>query len=354
MSKSIRPILIISTLLLLLSVLLFGLGSALPPLLFSFAISYLFFPLVMKLEKKGMKRNYVISLIFLLLIIVLCLAAALVLPALIDDIQAFFGELPANVAKAFQKIESIAKEFGYNLNLNKETILVYIKSNASKLADEFLNGIAASLKISVKGISSWIINILNIFLIPLFFFYLMSDYEKIINGFQSYIPRTILPKLQHYFSLSNEVISGYIRGQLMVALILGILYATGLWLVGLRFGLLIGFISGLISIIPYAGFTIGFATAIIVALADYSGAGQVIGIVGVFSVVQTAESFYITPKIVGDKVGLSSLATILALIIGGNLLGLIGMLIAIPTAAICKTLITDLKAEFHQLDLFTD
>ena len=169
---------------------------------------------------------------------------------------------------------------------------------------------------------------------------------------KSFVPKSFLPKLTHYLNLGNVVLSGYIRGQLMVALALSVLYATGLSMVGLKFGVLIGLLSGLISIIPYAGFSIGFVTAIVMGLAHYSGMGQIAGIITVFVVVQALEGILITPKLVGDKVGLSAFATILVLIIGGNLFGLMGMLMAIPFAAIIKSILKELKREYQQLDFY--
>jgi len=180
----------------------------------------------------------------------------------------------------------------------------------------------------------------------------IHDYEKISKEVKSFVPKSIQPKISHYIALSNTVLSGYIRGQLMVAFALAILYAVGLSAVGLKFGALIGIASGLISIIPYAGFTLGFLTAIIMALSNYSGMDQIFGIVAVFVIVQALEGIIITPKLVGDKVGLSAFATMLVLIIGGNLFGLMGMLIAIPLAAIIKSLIGELKAEYQQLNFY--
>jgi len=180
----------------------------------------------------------------------------------------------------------------------------------------------------------------------------VNDFEKIANGLKSFVPPAYLPKLKHYAKLSNTVLSGYIRGQLMVALILGVLYAIGLSLVGLKFGLLIGLLAGLISIIPYAGFTIGFATALFVGLANFTGWGPIVGIAAVFTAVQALESTVITPNLVGDKVGLSAFATMLALIIGGNLFGLVGMIIAIPLAAIAKAILSELKEEYKKLEFY--
>ncbi|MBT3237124.1 MAG: AI-2E family transporter [Bdellovibrionales bacterium] len=345
MDKSVNTILIVICLLVVSAIGLWGLGSALVPLLASFAISYLLFPLVKRLESKGIKRSYALPALFSTLLIIAGLILALVLPSLISDTQAFLKELPASSSKAMQKIETITSNFGYEVDLSKDSVSSYIKSHISEISGGLLKGVTEGLKSSFSGLAKWLIAILNLFLFPLFFFYVISDYEKISEEFKSFIPKSIQPKLSHYFDLSNQVMSGYIRGQLMVALALGALYALGLSMVGLRFGILIGLFSGLISIIPYAGFSVGFLTAIIIALANYSGLGLLVGISAVFIIVQALEGVLITPKLVGNKVGLSSLATMLALIIGGNLLGLIGMLIAIPVAAICKTLINDLKSE---------
>jgi predicted PurR-regulated permease PerM len=200
-----------------------------------------------------------------------------------------------------------------------------------------------------SGVAQGLIAVLNLCLIPLFFFYLINDYEKMSANLKSFVPPTLQPRLAKYLRLSNAVLSGYIRGQLMVALVLGVLYAAGLSLVGLKFGVLIGFVSGLMSIIPYAGFTLGFIAALVVAMANYTGMTPVFGVVVVFVSVQLLESLWVTPKLVGDKVGLSALATTLALIIGGNWFGMVGMMVAIPVAAIVKAVLAEVKAEYHQL-----
>lgn len=135
-------------------------------------------------------------------------------------------------------------------------------------------------------------------------------------------------------------------------MILSILYGFGLWATGLKFGLIIGLISGMISIIPYAGFTLGFLAAIIMGVANFTGVDTLVGIIIVFAIVQVLEGFIITPKLVGDKVGLSPFVTILVLIIGGNLFGLLGMLLAIPVGAIAQALLQDLLKEYKKSNLY--
>jgi len=352
MDNTIKTVLIVPCLFIFIGLAIFGLGDALLPLLISFVISYLLFPIIKKIEKKGIKRSIAVPIIFSALILIVVLVLSLTLPSLIKDTQSLLKELPESSTMVLEKVENTARDFGYEMNFSKDTVATYIKNHISELSGGVLKGITNGLKSSFSGFVKWILAILNLFLIPLFFFYVINDYEKISKEIKSFIPKHIQPKLAHYFHLSNEVMNGYIRGQLLVALALAGLYAIGLSVLGLRFGLLIGLISGLISIIPYAGFALGFFTAIIIALANNMAPGSLVGISLVFIIVQMLEGFVITPKLVGNKVGLSSFATILALIIGGNLFGFVGMIIAIPLAAIFKTLIRDLKDEYQKLDLY--
>ena len=119
---------------------------------------------------------------------------------------------------------------------------------------------------------------MNVFLFPLFYFFIVLDFEAYKREIQNWVPKHLQPVFSRLGNQSNEVFSGYIRGQLIVALILGVLYAIGLQAIGLKFGLVIGLLSGLVSIIPYAGLAIGIVASIIVSLAQFSGWGQIFGI----------------------------------------------------------------------------
>lgn len=354
MKRYIKPILILGFLFTVLVFCIWGLGSALFPLFISMGLSYLLFPLIKKLEKKGIKREYAVVCVFLIIALILALVTALVVPSLVRDTQDFVKELPRNSSKAIEKVEKFAIQMGYPVNLSKDSVGNFIKEQVSSLSGSVAKNITETLKSSFAGITKWLVAILNFFLIPLFFFYVINDYEKIINEMKSFIPKPFLFKFNDYIKLSDNVLSGYIRGQLLVAFVLGVLYAAGLSLVGLKFGALIGLMSGFLNIIPYVGFVLGFSVAILIALSNYTGVNLLIGVSAVFIVIQAIEGSYITPKLVGDKVGLSALTTMLALIIGGNLLGLTGMLLAIPTAAILKSILKEVKREYQKLDLYTE
>lgn len=347
-----KSVFVVIALLSLLGVAIWGLGDALTSLLLSFALAYLVFPLVKKLETKGIGRNYAVLAVFSLIFGALIIGLALVVPRLASDASVFAKEVPQITSRAIEKLEAVSSDLGFGLDLSVEGARAFVEKHASELSGSFSEHIAEGIRSAFSGISNWLVSLLNLFLIPLFFFYLINDFEKISAEIKSFVPKSMRPRLSRYLELSNRALSGYIRGQLMVALILGCLYAIGLLLVGLKFGVVVGLVSGLVSIIPYAGLALGFSTALLIGLANYSGIELLLGIVAVFTIVQALESTVITPKLVGNKVGLSSLATMLALIIGGNLFGLAGMLVAIPVAAITKSIFIDLKKEYRQLDFF--
>ncbi len=320
-----------------------GLGESRGPLVIAFILAYLVFPLVKKLEGKGVPRMLAVSSVFSTMILVLVGVLVLVIPGLVEDGQEFAKELPQSVGRVVDKIQVLALDNNVPLDMSKDGIKTFFADHASKLSSGLVKNASVSLVNGISGIFSSVLGILNVFLIPLFFFYVISDYENIVKKIRGYLPKSSIDKIDYYVSMSNHVLSGYIRGQMIVALCLAILYSIGLSLAGLKFGFLIGVISGLISIIPYAGFAIGFITSMVIALADGSGFGVYLSVAAVFAFVQTLEGFVITPKMVGDKVGLSALSTMLALIIGGNLLGLPGMLLGIPIFAIVKRSLVEIK-----------
>ncbi len=352
MSKSSKAIVVVFLIVAILTLVVVGLGSALMPLIVSFGLAYLLFPLVRRMEARGIKRGFAVSSVFVLVVLLLVAAALAVLPGLVTDAREFLAQLPENSHKAIDKAEQVAAKLGVKLDIREQGLKELARTHASALSADVVAKATKALGGAFSNLFRWFLSILNLFLIPLFFFYVINDYEKITGEIESFVPRKLKPKLKRYAKMGNTVLSGYIRGQILVAVILGLLYGTGLALVGLRFGFLIGFVAGLLSIIPYVGFTLGLVTALMIGLANYTGMGTVIGIAVVFTLVQLLEGLLITPKLVGNKVGLSAFVTLLALIIGGNLLGLAGMLIAIPSAAIIKVILADLKKEYRKSPVY--
>lgn len=352
MNQSVKTFLVIGFAAIIALTMLIGLGNALMPLLISFGLAYLSFPLIKGVEKRGIRRHYAVIGVFTFVGVVIAIALALVVPGLVEDSKLFFRELPSTSAVAIDKLEHLSSQFGYELDISKEGLKDFLTDHASAISGDFLKSSSLFLKGIFSNFIGGILMILNLLLIPLFFFHLVNKYEVISKEAKDLLPIPWRSKINQYVQLSNTVLSGYVRGQMLVSLILASLYGIGFSIIGLRFGFLIGIATGLTSIIPFVGSILGFIAAMTLALANFTGFEIVIGVVVIFAIVQGLEGLVITPKLVGDKVGLGVLPTMLALIIGGNLLGFAGMIVAIPAAAILKSIIGDLRTEYMTLKFY--
>ncbi len=351
-SQSIKTLFVLGSAGLIAFAILLGLGNALMPLLIAFGLAYLSFPLIKGLEKRGIQRSHAVVGVFSSIALLLIMILLLVVPSLIADARQFFQELPQTSAVAIEKVEQLAGTFGYSVDISKQGLKELLVEHSSAVSGEFLKSSSNFLKGIFANFIHGLLFLLNLLLIPLFFFHLVNQYESISREAQDLVPIPWRAKLNQYVRLTNTVLSGYVRGQMLVAMLLAVLYGFGFWVIGLRFGLLIGIGTGLLSIIPFVGSLLGFAAAMAIALANFTGFGTVVGVAAVFAVVQALEGLVITPKLVGDKVGLGILSTMLALIVGGNLFGFAGMIVAIPVAAVLKSVLKDLKAEYRALSFY--
>ena len=326
-----------------------GLGYALEPLLVAFALAYLFFSLIKKLENAGVNRVIAVSFVFVILVAGIILFFMAFVPWLVTETGNFLKELPKNFEKAVIMADNFAAKAGIDLNLSERGMAEMIKQKASTLSTDAVGKITGTMSGVFTNIFKGLTAVLNILLVPLFFFFMINDYEKIKKEIKSYVPEKYLPVAAHYMGRVNRVLNGYIRGKLLVALILGLLYGAGLHFIGLKYGFMIGLIGGILSIVPYVGSFIGFVAALIMGLAYYQGIWVLVGIGAVFMAAQVLETYVITPYLVGGTVGLSAFVTILAIIIGGNLWGVMGIFIAIPVAAIFKEILADLRKQYQDI-----
>jgi len=189
-------------------------------------------------------------------------------------------------------------------------------------------------------------------LIPVVTFYLLRDWDKLVEGIRASIPRKIEPTVSALTREIDEVLGAFIRGQLMVMLALGLIYALGLWLVDLDLAFIIGMAAGLLSIVPYLGTFVGVVAAVIAAVFQFQDLLHTVLVLAVFSVGQSLESMVLTPKLVGDRIGLHPVAVIFAVLAGGQLFGFLGILLALPAASALNVLFLHLNAQYRQSDLY--
>jgi predicted PurR-regulated permease PerM len=352
MSKKSKEIFYLATLVLTAGLIIYGMGDALIPLLVSAFFAYLMLPVIKRLQRRGFNKQVAVVLSLVIALLLVGLIFSLFIPMVVRDLKSFIIDLPAITEAAILKIDKLLTPLGIELPMSKLEVATYAKNFMAQLPVEVFKSVGVVFQKALGGVVGMVLSVLNLLLIPIFFFYVMMDYERMVLGFRAMMPMKFRIWFDTVLERTADVMSAYFRGQLLVSLILGGLYGVGFSIVGLKFGFVIGLITGLLNVIPYAGPVIGLAVASVVALANYEDMRE-IGVVWlVFALVQGLESFVITPKIVGDRVGLNALETMIVLIVGGNLGGFVGMLLAIPVGGVAKFILQDVKIRYFRSDFY--
>lgn len=333
------------------AILIYLLKPILLPFLSGILLAYLGDPLVDRLEERGFNRSVGVSLVFLLFFTVFTLIIILLVPLLGRQIAALNDGLPLIV----EWIQEQALPFLQN-QIGFDTELFQFASLRDRLAENWLatgNVIGTVLsRITTSGLVflSWVANLV---LIPVVAFYLMRDWDILMADIRIMLPRNIEPTIVKLAVECDEVLSAFIRGQLMIMLLLGLIYAVGLWIVGLNLALLIGMLAGLASVVPYMGFIVGISAALIAAMVQFAEIWPLVGVVVVFGIGQLLEGFFLTPLLVGNKIGLHPVAVIFAILAGGQLFGFVGVLLALPIAAIIMVLLRHAYGNYQSSHLYT-
>ena len=336
----------------LLSVFIYLLHPILTPFLIALGLAYLFDPMVDRLEKFGLSRTWGVVAVFalftlivmaLLLVLVPMLAKQLVrlyelAPQMLDWLQHTampWAQAKLGLNDGFWKFDKVKAAISEHMGQTTDIVgVVLSQATASGLA---LIGFLA-----------------NLVLIPVVSFYLLRDWDLMMAKIRSLLPRDNEERIVSLAGECHEVLGAFVRGQLLVMVALGVIYAAGLMLVGLELGLLIGLIAGLAAIVPYMGFVIGIGAALIAGLFQFGGdLYPMVGIVAVFMVGQALEGMVLTPLLVGDRIGLHPVAVIFAILAGGELFGFTGVLLALPLAAVIMVLVRHLKDLYKDSQMYS-
>lgn len=312
-----------------------ALRSVLLPFVAGITLGYLFDPLASYFEKKGLNRTIATLLVLSLAILIFIPIIALFIALINEQLATFISALPQYVASFTKKIEPLINELQSRFpDFNAEKVRTSIRAAVS---DNFK--MIGNLLHSLLNKSFALINLLSLLLItPIVTFYMLRDWDSFTAKVNSLLPRKSKKTIRATAKEIDQTLSGFIRGQISVCVLLGIYYSIGLYLVGLDLGLIVGFTAGLISFIPYVGSISGFVISILLALAQFDSFMPILHVILVFAIGQFIEGNFLTPKLVGDKVGLHPVWIMFALLSGGVLLGFLGLLIAIPVAAVIGVL----------------
>ncbi len=335
---------------LILGCFLYALRSVLLPFVVGIVLAYFLDPLVSRIKKEsGTSRTVATTIVIAVALLILVPLFILLFSAVFAQATEYALMLPEYVKKFVQRIMQIVQELQvYFPSLNKdnlETLLQENMANYLKLAGKLVQSVLAN------GFA--FINVMSLLLIsPVVAFYMLRDWHGFTGRIYSLIPKKHKQTLMDGIEETNKIISGYLRGQALVCLCLGTFYSIGLWAIGLDFGVLVGFLAGIISFIPYVGSISGFLIAITIAITQFGDFTHIALVLAVFGVGQFLEGNFLTPKLVGENIGLHPVWVMFALLAGGVLLGLLGMIIAVPCAAIIGVLLRYMIKHYKKSALY--
>ncbi|WP_306155378.1 AI-2E family transporter [Roseovarius sp. MMSF_3281] len=307
-------------------VILWFLGDVILPFVLGGAIAYFLDPVADRLEKAGASRAVAVSIITLFALMIFAIMALLVVPTLIEQTLSLINIAP----QLFNDLQNFLTERFPQLVDEDSTLRKSLIAVGETIRDR-----GGQVLDTVVGSAASLINLIVLFVIvPVVAFYLLYDWDRMVASIDDMLPRDHAPVIRDLAGQIDDTLASFIRGMGTVCLILGTYYAVALMFVGLQFGLVVGFIAGLITFIPYVGAVVGGALAIGLALFQFWGDWVSIGLVaGIFVLGQIAEGNFLTPKLVGHSVGLHPVWLIFALSVFGALFGFVGMLVAVPVAA---------------------
>ena len=329
--------------------LLIQLEAMLMPFIAGMILAYLSNPLANRLQRMGLSRTLSVSGVFLILTLILTVALLVLIPLVVQQVRQF-GQLIPGI---FEWIETTLApqvrawtglDLAADLNDLQETLGEHWQDAGGYLAQ-----LLGQVGRSGAAFLTWVTYVA---LIPVVTFYLLLDWNRLLTNVRNLLPRHWEPAAVRLSQRCDEVLSAFLRGQLLVMLTLGAVYAVGLTVMGLRFGLLIGMAAGLASIVPFLGFIVGISVALLVAFFQFDSWLALLGVLIVFSIGQLLESVVLQPKLLGDRIGLHPVAVIFAVLAGGSLFGFTGVLLALPAAAVIMVLLRELKERYVSSTLY--
>lgn len=332
--------------------LLWLLAPVLTPFLISALLAYMADPIVNRLERWKIRRVVAVSLVFLLVITLLVIALLIIIPLLVRETVDLIERMPGYIESLQQTVVPwIEQRLDVELAID-----TFDAAQARELLQPHYRNIAGAAGTVLAYITEsggrFVIWITGLVLVPLVTFYLMRDWHKLLEGLRDILPRNIEPAAVQLTRDCDEALGGFLRGQLMVMFSLGIIYSIGLLIVGLNNAVAIGMIAGLVSFVPYLGAIIGILLAGITAVIQNFDVWFLLSIAIVFAAGQLIESFVLTPKLVGDRIGLHPVLVIFTVMAGAHLFGFIGILLALPVAAAGTVLVRFFYLNYKQSRIY--
>jgi predicted PurR-regulated permease PerM len=310
------------------------LGPVLTPFVVAAVLAYALTPLVDRLDLAGggrLPRFMAVLVVELLFILALLCLLLLTVPILAKELPLMREQLPLLFDKLDSTLSPWLAQFGIHVSLDVASLrgrfITYLNANYEDALSSLLPSLrlGGSVALAVVG---------NLVLIPVALFYLLMDWDRFVARVLELVPPRTRPSVDAFTQEADQVLGQYLRGQLLVMLIMAVFYSAGLALFGLDLAVPIGFFTGLAMFVPYLGFGVGLLLATVAGLLQFASAKALVMVAVVYGIGQLAEGFYFTPRLVGERIGLHPLAVIFALLAFGQLFGFVGVLVALPASAV--------------------
>jgi predicted PurR-regulated permease PerM len=328
------------------------LGPVLTPFVVAAVLAYALTPLVNKLDRMGkgrLPRVVAVVLVELLFILVALSLVLLIVPIVAKEIPLIREQVPLLADRITNGLTPWLAQFGIKVSLDvgslKTLALKYLNANYEDMFGSLLSSIrlGGSVALAILG---------NAVLIPVALFYLLMDWDKFVARLLELVPPPMRKAFDSFTDEADSVLGQYLRGQFLVMLVMAAFYAIGLALFGLDLALPIGIFTGLAMFIPYLGFGIGLILAVLAGLLQFASIKALVMVAVVYGIGQVIESLYLTPRLVGERIGLHPLAVIFALLAFGQVFGFVGVLIALPASAVLLVGIRRVKERYMASKLY--
>jgi predicted PurR-regulated permease PerM len=325
------------------------LRNVLTPFLLAFLVAYALDPLVDLLERIKIPRPLGALLVFGALSTAMVFGSFYAIRYFRDEFIEAGKQVPQQIETLIKKVEPwLWKEFRFRMPHDVKELFTRYGQQIREHSPEMFN----YLKTGFFGTLSAAFVVLSLLIIPVFAFYLLIDFDRIVERGGKLVPRRWQRTVFETLREVDQMISGYVRGQLLAIAILGTLYAVGLRIVGLRLAIPIGVLTGCLAFVPYIGWSTGTFLAIGMAVLDWHSGAFVLQVMAVMLVVQVLDGLFITPRVVGRSVGLGPVEVLLAMAAGGTVFGFLGVMLAVPLGATTKIVVRRLVRAYKRSDFY--
>jgi predicted PurR-regulated permease PerM len=328
------------------------LAPVLAPFVIAAVLAYVLHPLVLKLEGlagKRLPRAMAVVLVEAVALLALMGLFLLLVPILVREWPLLQQQLPLLLDRVGEFINPLLAQLGLNISLDfaelRNHLVTYLSANRGDWWAPLMSSLklGGSVALAMAGYAV---------LVPVALFYMLHDWTRLVNSVVVLVPPSWRERFDSFMHDCDQVLGEYLRGQLLVMLALAVFYTTGLWLFGLDLALPIGVFTGLAVFVPYLGFGLGLVLALLAGLLQFASAQALVMVAVVYGLGQLLESFVLTPRMVGERIGLHPLAVILSLMAFGQVFGFVGVLMALPASAVLLVGLRRLRHQYLQSDLY--